>query len=189
MEDLYRKLKKRLQNAERILFLGLGEPKLRDDAVGPHIITKLLAYNDERFLFINAGIDPMARIDQIIEFNPSHIVILDTCTLNREPGTVAILEREHMADLVPISSHTIPIHIILDYIAEKLPNVNFFMLGFVPENIEGISTLQMYGKGKYSIDELNENEDLPFWQINLTETLKTTADAIIDMLKNLINEI
>ncbi len=189
MEDLFNKLKKRLKNAERIVFIGIGEVKMTDDAVGPYIITELLDKKNERFLFINAGIDPLARIDQIIGFKPSHIIILDTCTLNKEPGTVAIIERENMTDLVPISTHTIPIHIVIDYIIEKIPNVDIFMLGFVPESIDGFTILKMYGEGKYSIQELNENEDLPFFGFQLTPTLKKTAKRVIEIIEQLLQVI
>ena len=80
----------RLKGANKVVFMGIGEEKLSDDGVGPYIISELLKYTNEKFLFINANIDPMSRIDQIVEFNPSHLVILDTCTYNGPPGTVAI---------------------------------------------------------------------------------------------------
>jgi len=189
MEELFKKLKKRLNGSEKIIFVGIGENKMTDDAVGPYIITELLDKNNDRFLFINAGIDPLARVDQIIRFSPSHIIILDTCTLNKEPGTVAIIERENMADLVPISTHTMPIHIVIDYILDKLSGVDIFMLGFVPKSIDGFTTLKMYGEGKYTIQELNENEDLPFFGFQLTNTLKKTADSIINIIKKLLQVI
>jgi hydrogenase maturation protease len=189
MEQLFQKLKERLKNAKKILFLGIGENKMTDDAIGPYIITELLDLNNERFLFINAGIDPLARVDEIITFQPTHIVILDTCTLDKEPGTVAIIERANMADLVPISTHTMPIHLVIDYILEKLSEVDIFMLGFVPQNIDGFTSLEMYGAGKYSMEELNENEDLPFFGFQLTETLQTTADKVIKLIKKLLKKI
>ncbi|TFG04416.1 MAG: hydrogenase maturation protease, partial [Promethearchaeota archaeon] len=116
MKEMLDKLFTLLKGANRVVFMGIGEEKMSDDGVGPYIISELLNSSDEKFLFINAGIDPMARIEEIIEFNPSHLILIDTCTLDESPGTVAILERDNICDYVPISTHTIPIHIVIDLI-------------------------------------------------------------------------
>ena len=100
MKELHEKLSTKLKEARKVVFMGIGEEKLSDDAIGIYIISELLDYSNDRLLFINAGIDPMARIDDIINFDPSHLVILDTCTLERPPGTVAVLERENISDVV-----------------------------------------------------------------------------------------
>ncbi|MBD3216071.1 MAG: hydrogenase maturation protease [Candidatus Lokiarchaeota archaeon] len=190
MNELYKKLFERLKDAKRIVFLGIGETKMTDDAVGPYIITELLNKNDENFLFINAKIDPLARMSEIVEFRPSHMVILDTCTLQKEPGTVAIIERENMHDLVPISSHTMPIHIVIDYLLEQIPDLkDVFMIGFVPKSLEGFIELTQYKEGELSIEEINENEDLPFFDFQLTEEIKNAADQIIAIIKKLIKEL
>jgi len=190
MSHLFERLLKRLKNAERIVFLGIGENKMTDDAVGPYIITELLDKKSEKILFINAGIDPLARMDEIIKFKPSHLVILDTCDLNEEPGTVAIIEREYMQELVPISSHTLPIHIIIDYLLENTSNLkDVFMIGFVPKSLEGFTELTQYKEGELSIEEINENEDLPFFEFQLTNVIKKTADQVIKMIEKLLNYI
>ena len=189
MKELLEKLLSRLKGATRIVFMGIGEEKLSDDGVGPYIITELLKYSNERFLFINANINPMARIDQIVEFKPSHLVILDTCTLSGPPGTVAILERENICNYVPISTHTIPIHIVVDLIIEKLPKLSVFMIGIVPESLEGFTELSLYRNDKFTIDDKNENEDLPFFNFQLTDTIKKVAEDIITIIKEIIKKI
>jgi len=189
MKEMLEKLLSRLNGAKKVIFMGIGEEKLSDDGVGPYIISELLQYSNERFLFINANIDPMARIDQIVDFNPSHLVILDTCTLSGPPGTVAILEREYICDYVPISSHTIPIHIVVDLIVERLPGLAVFMIGIVPESLEGFTELTLYKSDEFTIDDKNENEDLPFFDIQLTDTIKKVADNLIIIIKEIIKKI
>jgi len=189
MEELFDKLLNRLNGAKRVVFLGIGEEKLTDDGVGPYIISELLPYTNEKFLFLNAGIDPMIRIEDIINFNPSHLVLLDTCTLSKPPGTVAILERENICDSVPISTHTIPVHIVIDLIVEKLPDLLVFMIGFVPESLEGFTELRQYKQDTLSLEELSENIDYPFFEINLTETLQIVADQVIEIIKKLIKNL
>ncbi|MFX1498197.1 MAG: hydrogenase maturation protease [Promethearchaeota archaeon] len=194
MNELYEKLKIRLKSASRVIFMGIGEEKLRDDGVGPYIIGELLTYFkmenpiDDKFLLLNAGTDPMARVDEIVTFNPSHLIFLDTCTLNKPPGTIAILERNNISEHVPISSHTIPIHIVMDFILKQLPMLDIFMIGFVPESLEGFETLEFYNRDQIDFNKIGENIDLPFFQINLTKTLEKTAIEIINIIKKLINE-
>jgi hydrogenase maturation protease len=189
MKELSDRLHQRLENAEKVVIVGTGEVKMTDDGVGVYIATELLKESNEKVLVINAGIDPMARMEEIIDFNPSHLIIIDTCTLDKEPGTVSIIEREKMADLVPISTHTVPIHVIIDLIAEEIPDLDVFMLGIVPKSLEGIYDLNQYKKDKLSVKEINENDDLPFFSIELTETIKETANNLIEILKKLIEEL
>ena len=188
MNDFVLKLTSRLSDASKIVFMGIGEEKLTDDGVGPYIISELLPHANEKILFINAGIDPMSRVEDVVSFSPSHLVLIDTCTLNSPPGTVAILTRENISEYVPISTHTIPVHIVVDFIIEKLPNLDTFMIGIVPESLEGFVELKQYGEGDISLEEFSENIDLPFFQINLTKTIQNVADQLILMIKKLINE-
>ncbi|MHA1273110.1 MAG: hydrogenase maturation protease [Promethearchaeota archaeon] len=183
------KLLQRLNGASKVVFMGIGEEKLRDDGVGPYIITELLDLNSSRFKFINAYVDPMSRIDEIIEFNPSHLVIIDTCTLNKDPGTVAIIERDDMEEMVPISSHVIPVHIVVDLLMEKIPSLDAFMIGFVPESMNGFDSLTFYKEGELTLDDLNENIDLPLFEFNLTDTVKRAADKIIEIIKEILKSI
>lgn len=189
MKEMVEKLLVKLKDSTKVVFMGIGEEKLRDDAVGIYIISELLTYSDDKFLFINAGIDPMVRIEDVVNFNPSHLILLDTCTLNKPPGTVAIIERVNIKEYVPISSHTIPIHIVVDLLVKKLPDLKVFMIGIVPESLEGFSELVLYKKDEFSIEERSENKDLPFFEFFLTEPIKKVADEIIDIIKIIIQKL
>ena len=189
MKELYQKILSKLKEAKKIVFMGIGEEKLTDDGVGPYIISELLPYSNNKIIFINAGIDPIARIDEIIDFFPTHLVILDTCTLNEPPGTVALIEREMISDSVPISTHTIPIHIVIDLILERLPDLNVFMIGFVPESLEGFKDLKLYKGDRINFDNLGDNIDLPFFEINLTKKIQHAALQVIKIIKGLVNEL
>lgn len=189
MKEMLEKILSYLNNAKKVVFMGIGEEKLSDDGVGPYIITELLSRSNERFLFMNANIDPMARIDQIVEFKPSHLVILDTCTFSGPPGTVAILQRENFSEYVPISSHVLPIHIVIDLIIDKLPSLSVFMIGIVPESLEGFIDLTLYKDDEFTIDDKSENEDLPFFNFHLSDTIKKVADEIIVIVKEIMETI
>ena len=186
MDKMREKLLDRLKDGKRIVFMGIGEVKMTDDGVGPYIITNLLDYSNDKFLFMNASIDPMARIDQIERFNPSHLVLIDTCTLKKPPGTVAILERENIKDYVPISSHTIPIHVVIDLLKSNIKGLDVFMIGIVPKSLEGFETLTRYKEGELTLEEINENEDLPLFDFQLTDPIQNVADNLIEVIKKIV---
>ena len=188
MRELLERLISRLGDANKVVFMGIGEEKLSDDGVGPYIISELLTYSSEKFLFINAGVTPMSRIDEIIDFQATNLVILDTCTLNKPPGTVAIIERENIKEFVPISTHTIPLHVVVDLLLGKLPDLNIFLIGFVPESLEGFTELTFYKEGEYSLEERNENPDLPFFEFQLSETIQKVANQIITIIKEIMQK-
>ncbi|MFX1556477.1 MAG: hydrogenase maturation protease [Promethearchaeota archaeon] len=194
MKDLYHKLEFYLKGSRKIVFMGIGEEKLTDDGVGPYVISELLIYFKMvnpfkgKFLFLNAGTDPMARIEEIINFNPSHLILIDTCTLNKPPGTVAIIERRHISEYVPISSHTIPIHIVIDLLLKKIPEMGVIMIGFVPESLQGFNDLKLYGGDEINFDDLGKNVDLPFFKLNLTNKVQNAALDVIEIIKKLIKQ-
>ena len=189
MKDLIDNILKKLKGAKKVVLIGIGEEKLSDDGVGPYIISEFLEYSNEKILFINAGIDPMSRIDEVVNFQASHLILIDTCTLNKPPGTVALIERENIRDSVPISSHTIPIHIVVDLLLEKIPQLNFYIIGIVPKSLVGFTELNLYKEDEYSLEERSENEDLPFFEFNLTPTIQKVADQIIEIIKEIIKNI
>ena len=189
MKELLAKLLNKLDGAQKLVFMGIGEEKLADDAVGIYIISELLDYSNERYLFINAGIDPMNRIEDVRKFQASHLILIDTCSLKKPPGTVAIIERAHIQEYIPISSHTIPIHIVVDLLFEKLPDLKVFMIGIVPESLEGFSELNLYKEDEISLEERSEREDLPFFEFNLTDTIKKVANQIIEIIKEIMQRI
>ncbi|MFW9938858.1 MAG: hydrogenase maturation protease [Candidatus Thorarchaeota archaeon] len=194
MKDLYHKLESYLKDSLKIVFMGIGEEKLTDDGVGPYVISELLINFKMinpfkgKFLFINAGTDPMARIEEIINFKPSHLILIDTCTLNKPPGTVAIIERGDISEYVPISSHTIPIHIVIDLLLKKIPEMGVIMIGFVPESLQGFNDLKLYGGDKINFEDLGKNVDLPFFKLNLTNKVQKAALEVIEIIKKIIKQ-
>jgi hydrogenase maturation protease len=187
MEDLFEKFLDILEGATKIVFMGIGEEKLSDDGVGPYIISELLDFSNEKFLFINAGVDPMNRMDEIVNYHASHLIIIDTCTLKKAPGTIAIIERKNIKESVPISSHTIPIHVVIDLIAEQLPDIKVVMIGFVPQSLEGFTQLNIYKESEITLEERSENIDLPFFAFNLTSKIQVAAEYVIEILKKIVN--
>ena len=187
--DLEEKILEKLKGAKKIVFMGIGEDKLRDDGVGPFIITQLSENPKSNIQYINARIVPEERMEDILNFSPSHIVLIDTCTLNKPPGTVAILEKEDILNYVPISSHTIPIPIFINILEDKLKDVKIFMIGIVPKNIDLSEPLIPYKEGLISLDDYDENPELPYFEFQLSKEVQTAAESVIKIILNIINAV
>ena len=63
------------------------------------------------------------------------------------------------------------------------------MIGIVPESLEGFTELRQYKEDELTIDDLSENENLPFFKIQLTNTIKEVADEIIAIIREIIQRL
>ena len=81
-------LKEWLDGAKKIAIIGIGNEFKKDDFVGSFIARKLknVAFS-KRVLILDCGTVPESYTDKIIEFNPSHILVIDAAHLGMRPST------------------------------------------------------------------------------------------------------
>ena len=96
-----------LQNCEKLIILGVGNELKSDDGVGPFIINKLKEENIESndLLFINAETVPENFTGKIRKENPTHLIIVDACLMDSEPGDMQIVNKYEFAN-IGISTHS-----------------------------------------------------------------------------------
>ncbi|MEM2437709.1 MAG: hydrogenase maturation protease, partial [Candidatus Bathyarchaeia archaeon] len=80
------KLKEWLSEAKRVVIIGLGNPILTDDSVGIKVIQDLQGRVPENVLLIECETTPENYLQEIIDFKPTHILIIDAAMLNLNPG-------------------------------------------------------------------------------------------------------
>jgi hydrogenase 3 maturation protease len=56
---------------------------------------------------------------EIRRFAPTHLVILDATDLGRSPGTVALLERDADQGSAALSSHHMPMSVLIEYLCRS----------------------------------------------------------------------
>lgn len=187
MEDLEQRLTERVKGASKIVVVGIGEDKLRDDGVGPFIITQLKKNNKEFVKIINGRTTPDERMSDIIDFNPSHVILIDTCTLNKPSGTIAILEDENILNYISISSHTLPIPVFISILEEKIKGVCVFLIGIVPKVIDLSDPLVPYKEEEITLDDYDDNPDLPYFEFQLSKEVKNAANIVIETLNKVLS--
>ncbi len=188
-EDTVLKIKQLIENANKVLFVGIGEVNMTDDGFGPYIASyfTIRKKSNENVLFINGRTLPEERQDDIIDFSPDLMFIIDTCDSKDEPGTFIVAEENSMLNYLPISSHTLPIALFIRIIKEKIPELKTYLLGLNPFSLAGTEERNFYKPEEYNLDDYDNDPDLPFYEINLSPKALIIADELIEVLKKILS--
>jgi hydrogenase 3 maturation protease len=116
--DIEQSLKEWLTGAERVVVAGIGNPFRRDDFVGVEIVRKLQSKVSEQVFLIEAETIPESFMQQITDFKPTHILLVDAAIINKEPGTPQLAETKQLMRTTSISTHTLPLRIFCDYLTK-----------------------------------------------------------------------
>jgi hydrogenase 3 maturation protease len=102
------------------VLIGLGNPLRRDDRLGIEVIKKLTGLTSQDVLLIEGETTPESYLEQIIGFNPSHILIIDAAMIDGKPGAIKLLQPEVLREKMAVSTHSLPLRIFCDFLKENL---------------------------------------------------------------------
>jgi hydrogenase 3 maturation protease len=128
------KLKAWLSDAKRIAVVGVGNVMRRDDAVGVEVVKLLQKRVSLDVLLVEAETMPENHIDQIVDFHPSHVLILDSGLIGEKPGNTKLLAPTNNMKAA-VSSHMLPLQVFCAYL-EKAINAKILMLIIQPKDTE-----------------------------------------------------
>ncbi|MBQ2653778.1 MAG: hydrogenase maturation peptidase HycI [Methanobrevibacter sp.] len=117
--------------------MGVGNELKCDDGVGPYIIKKLKEENIEdakRLLFINAETVPENFTGKIRKEKPTHLIIVDACLMDCEPGDMKIVNKYDFAD-IGISTHSMSLSFFVRYL-ERDTDFGIIFVGIEPESMD-----------------------------------------------------
>jgi hydrogenase 3 maturation protease len=142
-------LKAWLSGAERVVVVGVGNAMRGDDAIGVEIVNLLRSKVSPNVLLIEAETMPENYIDQIVDYHPSHVLILDSGLIGERPGDTKLLAPiENMK--AAFSSHMLPLQVFCAYL-EKAISVKILMLIVQPKDTkmgEGLTKELINAAGK-----------------------------------------
>ena len=113
-----RELKKWLSDAQKVVIAGIGNLIRMDDFVGVKVVQDLQGKVSEKVQLIECETVPESFIQQIADFDPTHILLIDAAILGLKPGSVRLVEPETLTAYPAFSTHMLPLRIFCDYIAE-----------------------------------------------------------------------
>ncbi|MBM4401552.1 MAG: hydrogenase 3 maturation endopeptidase HyCI, partial [Crenarchaeota archaeon] len=133
--NIQRELKNWLVGSERIVVAGVGNPIRADDFVGVKIVQDLEGKVSEKVYLIECETVPESFLEPIIEFNPTHVLLIDAAVLGLKPGETRLVFPEQVTDFPAITTHVLPLRIFCEYIT-KMTGAKIALLLIEPKNTE-----------------------------------------------------
>ena len=131
--DIKLYLKKWFLGAERVVLVGIGNPFRRDDFVGVELVRNLRNKVSESVCLIEAESVPENYLEQIINFSPTHILLIDAGLINMEPGSQKLADPSFIIRKTSLSTHTLPLRVFYDYLM-KTTNAKIGLLIIQPKD-------------------------------------------------------
>ncbi|MGQ9530717.1 MAG: hydrogenase 3 maturation endopeptidase HyCI [Candidatus Bathycorpusculaceae bacterium] len=116
--DIKEELERWFWNAEKTVVAGIGNPIRMDDFIGVKIVQDLHGRVSEKVYLIECETVPESFIQQIIDFNPTHILLIDAAILGLKPGNARLVKTEKLKNFPPFSTHMLPLRIFCEYLAK-----------------------------------------------------------------------
>ncbi len=156
--NIQEELKKWLTNAERVVVAGIGNPIRTDDFVGVKIVQDLNGKVSERVYLIECETVPESFLEPIIEFNPTHVLLVDAAFLELKPGAARLIDPKRIAAFPAVTTHMLPLRVFCEYVT-KMTGAKIALLLIEPKNNE-------FGEG-------------------LTPEVQAAAEKIVNILQKL----
>jgi len=128
-------LKKWLNKSKKVVIAGIGNPIRNDDYIGVKIVHELRNKIPSRVHIYECETVPESFLEPIIEFNPSHVLLIDAAMLGLKPGSIRLINPEQIINFSPITSHTLPLRVFCEFI-KKTTESKIALLLIEPKNTD-----------------------------------------------------
>ena len=116
--NIRRELKKWFLDAERVVVAGIGNHIRMDDFVGVKIVQDLQGKVSDKVYLIECETVPESFLQQIIDFNPTHVLLIDAAILGLKPGESRLIKPEQLTNLPAFSTHMLPLRVFCEYLTK-----------------------------------------------------------------------
>jgi hydrogenase 3 maturation protease len=123
-----KELKNWLSAAERVVIAGIGNPIRMDDYVGVKIVQDLRGKVSDRVLLIECETVPESFMQQIVDFRPTHVLLIDAAILELKPGESRLVNPNRLMDFPAFSTHMLPLRVFCEYLLEMISAKIAFLL-------------------------------------------------------------
>jgi len=130
-----KELRKWFSKAKRVVIAGIGNPIRMDDFVGVKIVRDLRSKFSKNVYLIECETVPESFTQQIVDFDPTHILLIDAAILGKKPGDSVLIEPKKLATFPAISTHVLPLRIFCDFLAENT-RAKIALLLIEPEQVD-----------------------------------------------------
>jgi hydrogenase 3 maturation protease len=117
-DEIAKKLKSWLVDAEKVVVAGIGNPIRTDDYVGLKIVENLKGKLPATVLLLEAETVPESYLLDIEEFHPSHVLLIDAAFSGLKPGEASLVVAEKIADSPAVTTHLLPLRVFCEYVKQ-----------------------------------------------------------------------
>jgi hydrogenase 3 maturation protease len=117
--DVEGELQAWLRDAKKIVVAGIGNQLRRDDFAGMKIVKDMKGKVSQKVYLIECETVPESFIQEIVEFRPTHILVIDAALLDGSYGSVKLI-KDLKISLPAISMHMLPLQIFFAYLRSTL---------------------------------------------------------------------
>jgi len=158
-DDVEQTLRKWFSDTKKVVLAGIGNPLRKDDSVGVKIVKDLTNRVSRNVFLLECETVPESFIEPIVEFEPTHILLIDASLLNLQPGAVKFIEANKMPSQVPVLTHALPLRLFCEYLT-KMTHAKIALLAIQPKDTD-------FGEG-------------------LTPEIEKTAEYLINLLLKML---
>jgi hydrogenase 3 maturation protease len=136
-DDLNKIIAQRLINSKRLVILGIGSELMQDDAAGILVTEYLrnkLGEGNLNFKIYTCYTTPENFTKNITDFNPDHIILIDSADLKLEPGSITNLPVERITDF-SLGTHKLSLIMMIKYLKDVI-NSEFTVIAIQYKSIE-----------------------------------------------------
>ncbi|NPA47287.1 MAG: hydrogenase 3 maturation endopeptidase HyCI [Thermococci archaeon] len=125
-------LEELFQNAKHIVICGIGNDMRGDDAFGVLVASRLAEkVREEGVRIINCGEVPESYVGKITEEKPDLVVFVDAVDFKGRVGELIVTDPEGTLGEA-VSTHGLPLRILVGYLKDVLPDTRFVLVGCQP---------------------------------------------------------
>ena len=117
--NIKKELKKWLSDAEKVVVAGIGNPIRMDDFVGVKIVQNLRRKVSDKVYLIECETVPESYTQMIVDFDPTHIILIDAAVMGKRLGDSVLIEPESLPVFSAISTHALPLRIFCDFLKKN----------------------------------------------------------------------
>ena len=158
-DEVARQIKNWLAHASKIVVAGIGNPIRTDDNVGLKIVEDLKGKLSEKVLLLEAETVPENYLQEIEEFHPSHVLLIDAAVQGLKPGALSLVDAEKISAGSAVTTHVLPLRVFCD-VVKQATGAKIALLLVEPQNMD-------FGEG-------------------LTPPVQTAAENVVKLLLNLL---
>lgn len=131
-----------LADANKLAILGVGNKDNGDDGVGLYI-TEILqdAKLPEKVTIFYCERVPEHFLGKIANLEPNRVIVLDAADMKEVPGAIAIFPKEMIAQGFHLSTHTLSLTMLEEFLKPIVPGIIIFYVGIQPKHTKFMTDL------------------------------------------------